>query len=571
MSRVLRLATVLLACVSVASACTLDSGPYPDQTGGGGLAGGGAAGAGGTSSGGTGSGGILPTCGNGKVDPGEDCDLGAMNNDTGACTNDCKLPKCGDGILQASNNEECDLGDKNADSGACTSGCKNAKCGDGLLQASNNEECDLGDKNADSGACTSGCKNAKCGDGLVEDGKEACDDHNTTGGDGCDKACALEPGWSCSGVPTKCTPICGDSLVVGSEVCDDGNTASGDGCSKDCALEGMCGNMRVDPGEVCDGGPDCKMSCTQIAADKTCGKAIVIQPGAPDDKGVMSKEITGDTTDMPPNAGDLLFPPSCDKNAFQPKLYVYTTGKRGSIVTAETKDAGDQNFTDTVVWIYRDCLGKGDEEVCDDDSGAGNFSKARTGYLPPRTTIYIAVSGAATMVKGQFKLVVTEQPVTLLLGLTFDTAIDPLTSDAGMGDMNAKWKWWDGAKAPANTTGSWSGKGYALANDNPNINWKGATLRSASLPFKNLTKMFIQYDIDFMVGGGSRFSVDEKVGAADWTEVSFQDTNFSKPRRTEDISSDIAGASSVAVGFKYDDQGQHGNYAKVDDLWVYGY
>ena len=44
---------------------------------------------------------------------------------------------------------------------------------------------------------------AICGDGIVA-GSEACDDNNTTSGDGCDAVCAVEQDYSCSGQPSVC-------------------------------------------------------------------------------------------------------------------------------------------------------------------------------------------------------------------------------------------------------------------------------------------------------------------------------------------------------------------------------
>lgn len=78
---------------------------------------------------------------------------------------------------------------------------------------------------------------AVCGDSTTE-GSEACDDGNTTAGDGCSPACALEPGWSCTTAsPSSCETTCGDGTKAGAEQCDDGNLVSADGCSSSCTAE----------------------------------------------------------------------------------------------------------------------------------------------------------------------------------------------------------------------------------------------------------------------------------------------------------------------------------------------
>jgi cysteine-rich repeat protein len=69
-----------------------------------------------------------------------------------------------------------------------------------------------------------------CGNGVME-GDEACDDGNTTDGDGCSSTCTIET------PPPPPAPCCGDGHLDAGEECDDGNTVSGDGCSADCHLE----------------------------------------------------------------------------------------------------------------------------------------------------------------------------------------------------------------------------------------------------------------------------------------------------------------------------------------------
>jgi cysteine-rich repeat protein len=94
-------------------------------------------------------------CGNGVIDPGEQCDLGEQNSDTGNCTTFCNIATCGDGLVL-----------------------------EGL------EECDDGNA-VNSDECVEDCKVASCGDGHVQDGVEECDDGNLEDGDECLSDCTL--------------------------------------------------------------------------------------------------------------------------------------------------------------------------------------------------------------------------------------------------------------------------------------------------------------------------------------------------------------------------------------------
>ena len=73
-----------------------------------------------------------------------------------------------------------------------------------------------------------------CGDGVVSAGEE-CDDGNTYSGDGCDAGCQIEVGFACH--EGRCAPVCADGILTAAEECDDGNTYDGDGCTAHCQVE----------------------------------------------------------------------------------------------------------------------------------------------------------------------------------------------------------------------------------------------------------------------------------------------------------------------------------------------
>ena len=67
---------------------------------------------------------IIPpsSCGDGNVDPGEECDDGVNNANMNSCTSSCTTAKCGDGYIWWGQ-EECDDGNTKSDDG-CSSECK---------------------------------------------------------------------------------------------------------------------------------------------------------------------------------------------------------------------------------------------------------------------------------------------------------------------------------------------------------------------------------------------------------------------------------------------------------------
>ena len=158
------------------------------------------------------------SCGDGILDPGEECDQGLLNADEALCKSDCTNQRCGDGFIGPG--EDCEDGNEDDDD-ACVA-CSSAACGDGHVQAGV-EACDDGNID-ETDACLSSCAIASCGDGHVQIGVEDCDDGNGSQTDAC---------------LSNCQPAsCGDGFVfVGVEDCDDGNFTDEDGCSSMCSVE----------------------------------------------------------------------------------------------------------------------------------------------------------------------------------------------------------------------------------------------------------------------------------------------------------------------------------------------
>lgn len=106
---------------------------------------------------------------------------------------------CGDGVVDP--DEECDDGNTTSGDG-CSETCTLESCGNGVVDVG--EECDDGNTTPCDG-CSASCQIEACGNGRVECGEE-CDDGNTASGDGCSATCTLEggtcdPGWelTCGG------------------------------------------------------------------------------------------------------------------------------------------------------------------------------------------------------------------------------------------------------------------------------------------------------------------------------------------------------------------------------------
>ncbi len=187
-----------------------------------------------------------PSCGDGMVDPGEQCDAGPANSDGGACTLACKDAVCGDGLLGPG--EGCDDGNDD-DADACSNACTPASCGDAVLQ--DGELCDDGNKD-DTDACLSTCVIASCGDGQVQAGVEACDDGDADETNACTTLCLA--------------PACDDAIK------------SGDESDVDCG--GACGPCEADA--ACVVFADCASGFCDAGKCVIAANCAAIKAAAPD-------------------------------------------------------------------------------------------------------------------------------------------------------------------------------------------------------------------------------------------------------------------------------------------------
>jgi cysteine-rich repeat protein len=233
-------------------------------------------------------------CGNGTVTEGEACDDG--NGETcDGCDASCRIEigtLCGDGVVSSDCDEQCDDGDLNADApDRCRSSCRLPACGDGIVDTG--EQCDDGNTESCDG-CSATCvvdTIPVCGDGVLDTFcGEQCDDGGTVYGDGCDGRCLVEHAPGGGGRKTDCllewiidNPT-NDPLydrrdrISSKQICRDNDPD----CDADGGVTGTC-TFRVSMClAVADGDyPDCgpaRMSALEIRRPST--RELAKNPGA---------------------------------------------------------------------------------------------------------------------------------------------------------------------------------------------------------------------------------------------------------------------------------------------------
>lgn len=127
--------------------------------------------------------------GNGKLEAGEQCDDG--NNVSGDGCSATGVVEAG--YLCHVPGSPCSLA---------------SLCGNNVVNSG--EACDDGDTVAGANGCSANCGLSLCGNGVVNNrqwpnfDQEICDDGNLVEGDGCSRLCEVEPGFACTGSPSRC-------------------------------------------------------------------------------------------------------------------------------------------------------------------------------------------------------------------------------------------------------------------------------------------------------------------------------------------------------------------------------
>ena len=219
-------------------------------------------------------------CGNGVIDPGEDCDTCPQDVQCApgeACVAGVCVPLCGNGVIDPG--EDCDTCPQDvqcAPGEECVAGVCVPLCGNGVVDPG--EDCDTCPQDvqcAPGEECVAGVCSPLCGNGVIDPGEDC---------ETCPQDVQCAPGEEC--VAGVCSPLCGNGFVDPGENCStcpaDVQCPPGTVCIGG-VCELLCGNGFVDPGENCANCPqdvECEpgFECVRGVCSPLCGNGVV-DPG----------------------------------------------------------------------------------------------------------------------------------------------------------------------------------------------------------------------------------------------------------------------------------------------------
>jgi hypothetical protein len=216
---------------------------------------------------------VALSCGNGHLDPGEQCDPPSVANH---CDANCQtIPVCGNSVVEKG--EQCDP----PNGTTCSTACQGIPivCGNGIVQPG--ETCDPPNGTTCDATCHSQVA-PTCGDGIVNQPSEQCDPPNTMT---CDANCQTID------LCAKCEAVQCDPTIAG---CGSLTGADQTACLALVACIRMTGCSKAGDAQPCYCGTASDIACLSGSANGAC-KAQVEAAAKSTDAGTIANEFVDPT------------------------------------------------------------------------------------------------------------------------------------------------------------------------------------------------------------------------------------------------------------------------------------